>query len=249
MRCQTSILLLLCCGVMTGGCGGDQPDTTPTGDAPAGAADVAAALDDAEYLVQIGLMRGHLLVGNALLEQGEQAAALTHAKHPADELYTGIEPSFAARGAVGFAAELQAHADALTSGDTAAAATTYGTLTTAIDAAERAVAVPPDLAAKVIARLLDEAAREYAIGIVDGVLANAHEYQDAWGFTRIAQRWTQRMAANASGDAQGFAQLAARLDELADLWPALVPPPTLDRTAEPLLAAAATARSLAVAPS
>jgi len=43
--------------------------------------------DDAEYLVQLGLMRGHLFVGNQLYLLGELAEAVTHMKHPESELY------------------------------------------------------------------------------------------------------------------------------------------------------------------
>ena len=38
--------------------------------------------------------------------------------------------------------------------------------------------------ARVVVELLREAAAEYAIRVVDGRLANPHEYQDAYGFTQ-----------------------------------------------------------------
>jgi len=64
------------------------------------------ATDDAAYLVQLGLIRGHLRVGHALLEGGADAAAATHSKHPSDELYADLEGAFEARGKPGFAPAL-----------------------------------------------------------------------------------------------------------------------------------------------
>ena len=69
-----------------------------------GEGSVPLATDDTAYLVQLGLIRGHLRVGYALLEAGADAAAATHSKHPSDELYADLEDAFTARGKPGFAA-------------------------------------------------------------------------------------------------------------------------------------------------
>ena len=196
---------------------------------------------DAEYLLHLGLMRGHLLVGNALLALGHASAAQTHAKHPSDELYAGMAEAFTARGVDGFAAELEAHAAAVTRGDAAATKATYATLDQAIARCEDAVTASPSLAARVIARLLDEAAREYAVGVVDGQLQNAHEYQDAYGFTQVAQQLAR--AHHAALDANDpdravFAAIARRIAALGELWPTLVPPPRVNGDAAPIAAAA-----------
>ena len=60
-----------------------------------------AALSDQEYLVHLGLIRGHLLVGHGLYRLNALDAARSHSKHPTDELYAGMEPEFAARGTTG----------------------------------------------------------------------------------------------------------------------------------------------------
>jgi hypothetical protein len=65
------------------------------------------ATNDAAYLTQLGLIRGHLNVGFDLYQQGEVDAAKTHMKHPGDELYAALEPAFAARGVPGFAKQLE----------------------------------------------------------------------------------------------------------------------------------------------
>ncbi|MCY3837672.1 MAG: hypothetical protein OXH09_03300, partial [Gammaproteobacteria bacterium] len=116
-------------------------------------------MDDATYLYRLGLMRGHLLVGNALFETGEQAAAGTHSKHPTDELYEPMETEFAARGTTGFAAELEAHAQAVAAGDEGVVADRYAELVAAIGNKEDVVQVSSELAANVIVRLVREAGR------------------------------------------------------------------------------------------
>lgn len=201
-------------------------------------------IDDAGYLLQIGLMRGHLLVGHELFRQGEREAAQTHAKHPADELYATLQPSFAERGVGGFAAELEAHAEAVGSGSEADVEAAYRRVAATILGHQQAVTVSPELVAQVVVDLVRVAAEEYAIGIVDGKPENAHEYQDAFGFTRIALQWAQDMAA---GDqAAMFERIVARLEALDDMWPALVPPPLVEHTASRLYGAAAEIEILAL---
>lgn len=197
--------------------------------APAVPASVRA---DADYLLRLGLMRGHLLVGHALFSLGEVRAAQTHAKHPSDELYAGVAPEFARRGTGGFAAQLEAHAAAAAGGDEAAVTATYAALKDAIARSEGVVVATPSLTARVIVLLLREAATEYAVGIVDGQLENAHEYQDAFGFTQVALELARSQHATlpaGDGDREVFADIAERISALDHLWPTLLPPPRLDR--------------------
>lgn len=180
------------------------------------------ATDDAAYLVQLGLIRGHLRVGYALLEAGAGAAAATHSKHPSDELYADLEDAFEARGKPGFAPALSELATAFEAGDLDDATAAHNAVKEAIADAESAVALDPIKGANVILGLLRTAAWEYGIGIKDGEVANAHEYQDAWGFTRTAKDWAATLAK--SGDsAEVFSAIQARLSEIDDLWPTLTP--------------------------
>ena len=203
-------------------------------------------MDDATYLYQLGLMRGHLLVGSALFELGERMAAETHSKHPADELYASMETEFAARGTSGFAAQLEAHAEAVNRGDEDDVDARYAELVAAIGENEEVVAVTPELAAEVIARLVREAGAEYAIGIVDGKPANAHEYQDAYGFTQVAALWAQRLAADHPGHKAAFDRIGEVIDALGDMWPALMPPPEVPQHASRLHGAAADVEIIAL---
>ena len=214
---------------------------------PAAPASMAA---DVDYLFRLGLMRGHLLVGNALFALGEREAARTHAKHPSDELYGAVASALAERGAVGFAAELETHANQMAGGDEADVARAYQAVGAAIGRAEAVVDLWPALAGRVIALLLREAADEYAIGVVDGQLVNAHEYQDAYGFTQVALALARTQRAALPGghaDRAVFERIALRIEALGELWPALAPPPTLPHDALRLRAVADDVERLALA--
>ena len=180
------------------------------------------ATDDAAYLVQLGLIRGHLRVGHALLEAGAGAAAATHSKHPSDELYADLEDAFEARGKAGFAPALSELAAAFEAGDLDDATAAHNAVKEAIADAESVVALNPVKAANVILGLLRVAAWEYGVGIVDGEVANAHEYQDAWGFTQTAKDWAATFAESGES-AEVFSAIQARLNQLDDLWPELTP--------------------------
>ena len=230
-----SLLLIAAASATLLGCGEAFQDPSAPEPEPA-----AANLDDAEYLYRLGLIRGHLLVGNALFELGERDAARTHSKHPTDELYAPMEVEFRARGVSGFAAELEAHASAVDTGDEATVAERYAVLVERIAATEDAVVASAELGAQVIVKLVREAGREYAIGIVDGKLANAHEYQDAYGFTQIAHAWAQRLRQTAPEvDRPVFEEIGDALSSLADMWPSLMPPPELPQRAARLYGTAA----------
>lgn len=180
------------------------------------------ATDDAAYLVQLGLIRGHLRVGYALLEAGEGAAAATHSKHPSDELYADLEGAFEARGKAGFAPALSELATAFETGDLGDATTAHNAVKDAISDAESAVVLDATKGANVILGLLRTAAWEYSIGITGGEVANAHEYQDAWGFTQTAKDWATTLAQSGES-ASVFSAIQARLGQLDDLWPNLTP--------------------------
>lgn len=173
------------------------------------------ATDDVAYLTQIGLIRGHLLVGLALLGEGHADHAKRHMKHPADELYAGLSPAFRARGAAGFADELEQLAlrverDAPTAEIDAA----WSALNARMREAAAAAGEPDDSARRrIVANLLCTAAEEYGIGVVDGRVREVHEFQDAWGFTQAAR----------SRLGNGLQPLRPVLEALDPLWPALVP--------------------------
>lgn len=198
------------------------------------------AEDNALYRTYLGLMRGHLHVGLQLYRDGAQEAAATHMKHPKDELYMKLLPGVEARGAEGFADELSALTNTVESGQPVADAdTAYQDVLTAITNAE-AAAGEADTAVlgQVILQLVKTAAEEYDIAVEDGQLINAHEYQDAMGFVKVASDLNQQLRENGAND-----ELVQLIDEqltvVQPAWPALIPPQQLDTDPSLLYGAAA----------
>lgn len=199
------------------------------------------ATDDAAYLTQLGLIRGHLAVGYALYKQGLTDLAQTHMKHPKADTYTDIEPAFGPRGCNGFAGALGVLTDLVTGGEPLDHVTpAYERLQSSITTCEAAAnADDPKMIVKVIEDLLRTAGVEYKIGIIDGKVNNLHEYQDAWGFTQVAADWAQ---ASAFGDtaegAAAAAQIQAIIRDLEPLWPSLDPKDGVEGDAAQLFGAA-----------
>ena len=119
----------------------------------------------------------------------------------------------------------------------------YERLTAAIAQAEQALGKRPLAAATAVAviiNLLREAAAEYDEAFIDGKLSNAHEYQDAYGFTQIALAWAQDLAKRDDPQIRDVAQRSiAELADLDAMWPALMPPNQVKTKAAQLLGAAA----------
>ncbi len=220
------------------------------GEGEGASADIPLATDDIAYLTQLGLMRGHLFVGNELYKAGHIDHAKMHMKHPKSELYATVEPAFGARNATGFATQLEMLANAVEGeqGDDAVAKG-YAAVTTAIATTEAAVAENSLTAAaklKLVVELLRVAAEEYAIAVVDGKMENAHEYQDAFGFTNIAKSVIASAPKGNPETAAVLVKAAAIVEGLTPLWPGLIPPATLETEAGQLYGAASQIELLAL---
>lgn len=204
-------------------------ETGEGGEGGEGAIAVNAATDDAAYLTQLGLIRGHLHVGVELYREGDVEASATHMKHPESELYADLLPALEARSAEGFATELSALAAAVEDGspvDEVNAA--YDQLLAGIERAEGAVSDPAaDVVGRMIFSLVSVAAAEYDIAVGDGgVLENAHEYQDALGFVKVARDKVEGLAQRGANE-QSVAAIREQLDLIAPAWPSLNPPDQL----------------------
>lgn len=210
-----------------------------------GAKVVNLATDDLPYLTHLGLVRGHLYIGHQLYMAGHLDAAKTHMKHPESELYAKMIPAFEARGTAGFAIELAALADAVNQdkGNEAVDAA-YQQLTSAIAQNEQAVAEHSQSAGeqlKLAAALLRVAGEEYAIAVVDGKMENAHEYQDALGFTKMALSVISQLE-----EGEIKTKATDLVEATLSFWPSLVPPATLDASADQLYGTAARVELLAL---
>ncbi|MDP2126806.1 MAG: hypothetical protein Q8K97_05460 [Pseudohongiella sp.] len=181
--------------------------------------------DDVVYLTQLGLMRGHLFVGVRLYQEGEHSEAATHMKHPESELYAELRPGLEQRGAPDFASQLEALAVAVETHQTVAQVDRlYAELLTSIKQAEAATAdIGGAQVAQVIKALLDNVAYEYDIAVgADGMLLNAHEYQDCLGFVEVANEYidTLQQRSDEAASIQGLRQQMAFLQQV---FPITVP--------------------------
>jgi len=199
------------------------------GEGGEGASSEDSIASDAVYLGQLAFIRGHLNVGVNLYREGDEEASATHMKHPESEIYAALQPALEARDAPGFADQLAALAVAVESGEPLAdVEAAYEALLQGITAAEQAV---PDqdarLLGEVIVDLVSTAAAEYDIAVGDDLaLENAHEYQDALGFIRIAYDMQDNVAAMTE-DTSTVAAIREQLDLVHPAWTGLQPPQRL----------------------
>ena len=97
-----------------------------------------------------------------------------------------------------------------------------------------------------VVELLRVAAEEYAIAVVDGKMENAHEYQDALGFTTVAKDIVNTSESDTGTEAAAIASAKKILADLAPMWPSLIPPETLETEAGQLYGAASRIEILAL---
>ena len=174
----------------------------------AGAAAAPAAEDAATgYLPMLLLIEGHLQVGVALYRDGKPDLAITHMKHPKDEIYTELEAELTEYGAAGFATELDSLAAAVEAGKPVAEVdAAFAAVVAKISDAKAKGDTAPRNVFNAIVTTVRIAADEFGIGIVDGKVANLHEYQDAWGFILASKDSATRLAASDDPDVKAAAE-------------------------------------------
>jgi hypothetical protein len=179
----------------------------------------AGAQGAVPLLAGLSLMEGHLRSGGTLYAEGHPSEALTHMKHPQDEIYTDLVPGLDAAGIAGFADELTALAAAVEGGAPVEDALAAQVAVLArFQEVRDALAAPAAEQIAVMTLVLRTAAEEYGIGVIDGEISNLHEYQDAHGFVQTVKVQAELLAG--SSDAATAAAGAAILAALVDTDPA-----------------------------
>ncbi len=227
---------------------GDEVGTENGAEAEADRSEEASELasDDVAFLHRLGLIRGHLHAGHALYINDYADMAATHMKHPRDELYAGLVPAIEARGFQPFDERLTTLKDAVESGADADDVTAaWREIDGAIETIERGVDATAADELRAVANMLDTAAEEYGVGVVDGVVDNEHEYQDAWGFMQISLERVGQIAATSAVERSATAEADVIISSLADLWPELAPVEVPGADAERIASAAEQLRDLA----
>ena len=194
-----------------------------------GGAKAAKLPPDLDFALKIAQMRGHLLVGDELVKDGQWAAALPHFLHPSEEIYGRIRGRLKDYNAPQFASALKLLATAVKSkksGDDYAKA--WKTVEDALGAADAGVKAKQQGDGFVVEsalELLKSATGEYQEAIVKGRIAKPVEYQDARGFVWQSEKMIEAVApALDKKDADALRQVRAGYAELKKAWPAAMPP-------------------------
>jgi hypothetical protein len=192
---------------------------------------LAGAGDDMALAVRLGMVRGHLIAAEALINLGDYRNALPHIHHPLEEIWPDLQAPFAARNIAGFAETAAAITRALGAADRQASLTAIGQLRALCDKAEASLpkAADPAFAGNAAVRLMRMAMPEYEGAIEDGRLVNVVEYQDAMGFlTEASRRLTAISSAIQDADARGDMERA--IQAILESFPSINPPEKPVRT-------------------
>jgi len=162
---------------------------------------------------RVAFMSGHVEAGLALFRAGAPDQAAKHLLHPVSETH---EAERAGIDALGFEQDI------------------FIQVSEALDQGRPADEIEPQLAAaeanmalmqanaggdpvEIISYLMDTVFDEYRIGVTDGAITDAGEYQDAFGFTVVALNIASRI------EDKNTARLIAELETLLAMWPSTGP--------------------------
>ena len=158
---------------------------------------------------RLAFMRGHVEAGLALYRAGAPDQAARHLLHPVSETHAAEREGL---DELGFKGDLFVQSsEALEAGT--ASDDIEGQLSEAEENLEMLSAEVGGDPVQIIGFLMDTTVDEYGIGVVDGEIVNAGEYQDAFGFVTVASFYARDLEGEA-GEA-----VRAELTRLLDLWP------------------------------
>lgn len=183
----------------------------------------------------IELMRGHLLVGQQLIELELWDEALPHFLHPTEELYGVMEKYIKLHKIQPFSRELQALAQTVKAKRKGAYAQALKVVDQRLDAAlnvaKRYMTPPRSFTVRTAVEVLRVAQSEYEASMEGARFVKPVEYQDGRGFVWQAERMIEGAAAELGRiDAEALGRTRAGLAKLKAAWPAPMPPeaPILD---------------------
>ncbi len=180
----------------------------------------------------IAFIRGHLLVGDELIRQGQWNAALPHFLHPLEEIYGGIAGDLATYGVRPFESALRALVQTVRARKLEAYDGARALVAERLATADAGLAkVEPDRVPFTVAvalEVLKQATEEYREAVERGRIAKAVEYQDARGFVWHAEALIESVSTElAAKDAEALAKTRTALTTLKAAWPTAVPPKKL----------------------
>jgi hypothetical protein len=179
----------------------------------------------------IELTRGHLLVGQQLIDLDLWDEALPHFLHPSEELYGLMEKYIKLHKMQPFGRELQVLAQTVKAKRKGAYEQALKPVSQRLDAAlgvARTFMRPAQsFAIRSAIEVLRTAQLEYEGAIDDGAFAKPVEYQDSRGFVWRAERVIEEAAKSGPRaiDPESMAKVRAAFARLKTAWPAPLPPP------------------------
>jgi hypothetical protein len=179
----------------------------------------------------IELVRGHLLIGQQLIELDLWDEALPHFLHPSEELYGLMEKYIKLHNMQPFGRELQVLAQTVKTKRKGAYAQALGPVQQRLEAALRVAKqfMRPEqkFAIQSAIEVLRTAQSEYEASMENGVFVKPVEYQDSRGFVLRAEQVIEAAAKAAPQplDAEQLAKVRAAFAKLKAAWPAPLPPP------------------------
>ena len=185
---------------------------------------------DVDYMVKLGLMKGHLLVAKELLDLQKLDQAEPHIGHPVEEIYADVEDQLKERGVAEFKTSLVKLQDLVKVGKIVPQIATE--FTTSMEAIDKAIAkLPaadlqdPKFILPVINGLLDTANSEYGAAIAEGKIKEIVEYQDSRGFVVYSSTLYEQISPTmAKSYAKNHQAIAPALAKLKPTWPAAIAP-------------------------
>ena len=186
---------------------------------------------DLDFALRIAQMRGHLLVGDELVKQGQWAAALPHFLHPSEELYGPIRGRLKDYNTPQFATALKLLATTVKQKkggeDYAKAWKGVEDALAAAEAGVKAKQASDGFAVETALELLKSATGEYQQALGKGRITKPVEYQDSRGFVWQAETMIESLgAALEKKDADALKHVRDGFAELKKAWPAAMPPKT-----------------------
>jgi hypothetical protein len=180
--------------------------------------------------LRIAQLRGHLLVGDQLVNEKQWNAALPHFLHPTEEIYASIRGSLKEYGVPPFDAALKVLANTVKRKQggaeyAKALAAVQEALVKADAGMKSKNAEWASFTVETALELLKSAAGEYEEAIVKGRIGKPVEYQDARGFVWEAAALIESVAAQLEKtNADALKRTQAHLVELKAVFPTAMPP-------------------------
>jgi len=184
---------------------------------------------DAELLLVLAQMQGHLLVAGELLAQGGLQAAEPHVGHPVDELYRALQPAIAERRIAPFLPVLEDLRQQVRI-DPAGPSTAkkLAAARQAVAAAARSLPVSatsdPATVMALVRQLAATASEEYGAAVAEGRVVEVIEYQDARGFLLEAQQLLQATTAADPAAGVRLRRMEQGIAAMLKAVPTAVPP-------------------------